>query len=508
MAQPENLLYSKEHEWVKIDGDIANGRHHRLRAELARRHRLRRTAEGRRSGCAVRKRRRRRIGEGRFGSVHAHVRRSRRRSTRRSKTTRRPSIAIRTARAGSSKSNSKTAAKRHLCSRRPTTKRSRGRIAVRVRTSHAGRHRRDARDDRRRLARRTARAFPTTSNCASKLDVVPALPEYQIARRFDALRAKNAGRVVPSFLGAGAYRHYAPPAITALAMRGEFLTAYTPYQAEVSQGYLQAIYEWQTYICLLTGMDIANASVYDGATALAEGAIMAHQRHRPQESSRLARGSSQLPRRAQDLLRRARRRHRRDSATADGTTDLARAARGGREQELRRRRAAVAEFLRQRRRARRAVASSRARVARRSRSRSSPKRSRWPRLRRRRRGARRSSSARRRASAFRWRTAARTPASSRRRRSTCAASPAVWSAGPSTARGRTAYVLTLQAREQHIRRERATSNICTNQAHCALIATIYLALHGQDRPARRRRAESAAFARAGNRGLERRRAWT
>src|SRR5690349_11423782 len=107
------------------------------------------------------------------------------------------------------------------------------------------------------------------------LDVVPALPEYQIQRRFERFAEKNTAAGCRSFLGAGAYRHYAPPAIAALVMRGEFLTAYTPYQAEVSQGYLQAIYEWQTYICLLTGMEIANASVYDGATALAEGAIMA-----------------------------------------------------------------------------------------------------------------------------------------------------------------------------------------------------------------------------------------
>ena len=89
------------------------------------------------------------------------------------------------------------------------------------------------------------------------------------------MRKKNTGVEYRSFLGAGAYRHYVPPAIAALAMRGEFLTAYTPYQAEVSQGYLQAIYEWQTYVCLLTGMELANASVYDGATALAEAAIMA-----------------------------------------------------------------------------------------------------------------------------------------------------------------------------------------------------------------------------------------
>src|SRR5581483_2897970 len=116
---------------------------------------------------------------------------------------------------------------------------------------------------------------PDAVKIREKLDVVPALPETGIVRRFEELAAENAGASFVSFLGAGSYRHYAPPAITALAMRGEFLTAYTPYQAEVSQGYLQAIYEWQTYICLLTGLPIANASVYDGATALAEGAIMA-----------------------------------------------------------------------------------------------------------------------------------------------------------------------------------------------------------------------------------------
>src|SRR5579885_3189450 len=106
-------------------------------------------------------------------------------------------------------------------------------------------------------------------------DIPGPMPESEIASKFAALAAHNTALEHASFLGAGVYRHYVPPVIAALAMRGEFLTSYTPYQAEVSQGYLQAIYEWQTYICLLTGMDLANASVYDGATALAEGAIMA-----------------------------------------------------------------------------------------------------------------------------------------------------------------------------------------------------------------------------------------
>src|SRR5690348_10017635 len=116
---------------------------------------------------------------------------------------------------------------------------------------------------------------PEDVKLRERLDIVPALSESGIVKRFEHFAKKNTGAAEISFLGAGAYRHYAPPAIAALAMRGEFLTAYTPYQAEVSQGYLQAIYEWQTYICLLTGLDIANASVYDGATALAEAAIMA-----------------------------------------------------------------------------------------------------------------------------------------------------------------------------------------------------------------------------------------
>ena len=101
------------------------------------------------------------------------------------------------------------------------------------------------------------------------------MPEREIASKFAALAGRNEALDYSTFLGAGVYHHYVPPVIGALAMRGEFLTSYTPYQAEVSQGYLQAIYEWQTYICLLTGMDLANASVYDGATALAEAAIMA-----------------------------------------------------------------------------------------------------------------------------------------------------------------------------------------------------------------------------------------
>jgi len=89
------------------------------------------------------------------------------------------------------------------------------------------------------------------------------------------LAAQPAGKLFASFLGAGAYRHYRPVIIDSLVQRGEFLTSYTPYQPEISQGTLQAMFEFQTMICELTGMEIANASMYDGSTGAAEAVLMA-----------------------------------------------------------------------------------------------------------------------------------------------------------------------------------------------------------------------------------------
>jgi glycine cleavage system protein P-like pyridoxal-binding family len=107
-------------------------------------------------------------------------------------------------------------------------------------------------------------------------DVPSLLSEFDLQRRFQRLAARNTDALQrPIFLGAGAYFHYIPAAVPALASRGEFSTSYTPYQPEVSQGTLQAMYEFQSMICALMGMDAANASVYDGATALAEATTMA-----------------------------------------------------------------------------------------------------------------------------------------------------------------------------------------------------------------------------------------
>jgi glycine dehydrogenase subunit 1 len=106
--------------------------------------------------------------------------------------------------------------------------------------------------------------------------VDPALDDIALKKHLVKLSAKNADMDrYPCFLGAGIYDHYIPPIVGHITGRSEFYTAYTPYQPEVSQGVLQSIYEFQSLICRLTGMDVANASMYDGATALAEAVIMA-----------------------------------------------------------------------------------------------------------------------------------------------------------------------------------------------------------------------------------------
>jgi glycine dehydrogenase subunit 1 len=106
------------------------------------------------------------------------------------------------------------------------------------------------------------------------LDVPRQQAESEIIDYFRAAGRKNATNYA-SFLGAGAYRHYRPVIIDSLVQRGEFLTSYTPYQAEITQGTLQAIFEFQTMIAELTGMDVANASMYDGSTGAAEAVMMA-----------------------------------------------------------------------------------------------------------------------------------------------------------------------------------------------------------------------------------------
>jgi len=106
------------------------------------------------------------------------------------------------------------------------------------------------------------------------LAIPPGISEFEIIQYFRDCAGRNASGYA-SFLGAGAYQHFRPVLVDVVASRGEFLTSYTPYQAEISQGTLTAIFEFQTMICQLTGMDAANASMYDGSTALPEAAKMA-----------------------------------------------------------------------------------------------------------------------------------------------------------------------------------------------------------------------------------------
>jgi len=118
-------------------------------------------------------------------------------------------------------------------------------------------------------------SIPEELRLTRALDTPAALSEIELLAGFERMAANNAAAQRASFLGAGAYSHYIPTIVDHIISRSEFFTAYTPYQPEISQGTLQVIFEFQTLVCQLTGMDVANASMYDGSTALAEAVLMA-----------------------------------------------------------------------------------------------------------------------------------------------------------------------------------------------------------------------------------------
>ncbi|MBC7324577.1 MAG: aminomethyl-transferring glycine dehydrogenase subunit GcvPA, partial [Moorella sp. (in: Bacteria)] len=115
--------------------------------------------------------------------------------------------------------------------------------------------------------------IPASVRLGRDLSLPRPMAEAEVRRHLEELAGKNKRLI--SFLGAGAYEHYIPSVVTNLLTRSEFYTAYTPYQPEISQGTLQAIFEFQSLMCLLTGLDVATASHYDGATAAAEAALLA-----------------------------------------------------------------------------------------------------------------------------------------------------------------------------------------------------------------------------------------
>jgi len=119
------------------------------------------------------------------------------------------------------------------------------------------------------------RSIPKDVQLNRALKITEPLAESEVIGAMENLAAKNPATNKPSFLGAGVYSHFSPTIVDHLIQRSEFFTSYTPYQPEVSQGTLQYIFEFQTLVCQLTGMDVANASMYDGSTAMAEAFLMA-----------------------------------------------------------------------------------------------------------------------------------------------------------------------------------------------------------------------------------------
>ena len=278
--------------------------------------------------------------------------------------------------------------------------------------------------------------IPADVRLKRPLKLPAAQPERDVRRTLTALAEQNADLDhFVSFLGAGSYEHYVPSVVPHLVKRSEFYTSYTPYQPEVSQGMLQAIYEFQTMVCQITGMDVANASLYDGATAVVEAVLLAVGPSGTRRGPRLARARPAVSRDAADLRPRARLHAARDRVA--GRRDLARRAGEGARPADQSRRRAASQLLRLAGRGARHRAH-RPRDAGRSSSSPSPSQPRSACWSRPARTARTSSSPRGSRSATRRATAVPPSASSPRARSSCAGCPVGSSDGPSTIAARTA----------------------------------------------------------------------
>ncbi len=318
--------------------------------------------------------------------------------------------------------------------------------------------------------------IPSKARLSRPLNLPPALAETDLVGHMRDLASRNAhADDFVCFLGGGAYDHYIPSPINHLISRGEFFTAYTPYQPEASQGTLRTIYEYQTLICELTGMEVANASIYDGASSLAEAALMAHAATDGRTELVISRGVNPLYRQVVASYVEGPRLRLKEVPAGDGATDP--------------------RALKQ------AVSEKTAAVI-----------VQYPNF----------------FGCVEDIQAAADVAHAAKALCVVAADPVSLGlltppgalgadivvgegqglgvplayGGPSLGLfatktdlirrmpgrlvgatvdqdGKRGFVLTLQTREQHIRREKATSNICTNVALCALMATIYLALLGK-----------------------------